>query len=535
MSLHEVAININAKKGSGAGFSWAAKEAGKLNGLLRGMGSGMMNLGASIVAPFAFGKIISDAMHFEKSMSKVYSIFQGTKDEAKELGKFVEELSLSSGKSLTEVAEGTYQTISSGFQNIGDIKEIMRVAQIASKAGAANLPEVIDALTTSLDNYSEKSSQALYYADLMNVAVREGKTTFGELSANLGHVITIAPKVGVSFRELMAATARMTKLGGMKSTPEVMTQLANVMKEFISPSEKLQELTKMWGYETASSAMKALGLVGVMNKLNAATGGNMDLMGQYIPDIRALKGVLSLTTKGGEEFNRIMEVMGGATGTTMGMLGKFDTSTSKITKALNVFAVTGTKIGALILPKIADEINGLGGTEGIIERIAAAGQAFKVIFEGAKNAIDSLAYSYFKFMAIYMKHANENYENSPILKLIREHNKRTGDNIWTPGKYDQEKIFSYENIAEQYKTAQEAAAIRTKNETRTYMDMAGAIAARPLQQRTKQQYADVAGKSAGQTISNIMTLAVQVVAKQAAAQMNNNMQTLDNAVLAAGY
>lgn len=528
-ALREVAIKINSQPGSPKGFAWAQSSLGQLQRSIGSIRSGFLSLGASIVAPFAVGKIVGDAMSFEKEMSKVYSIFLGTKQEARELGKYVKEMAINTGRPLNEVAAGAYQTISSGFQNIGDIKEIMRVSSIAAKAGATELPPVIDAITTSLDNYGMASTQAMKIADLMNVAVREGKTTFGELSENLGHVIAIAPKVGVSFEELMAATARMTKLGGMKSTPEVMTQLANVMKEFITPGEELQKLTAAWGYESSSAAMKGLGLVGVIKKLNEATNGNMDLMGKYIPDIRALKGVLGLTTSGGQEFYRILDVMNQSGGTTNAMLEKFDTNSSKITKAMNAISIAGEELGAKILPKIAEGIDSLGGITGIMDRASAAMQAFDVIIKSFIASWDSLNYSIITVLYNWAQSdkffANNREKNTKFYpKSVQQ---------YLPGQlFSDEYIASLKEQMDNYKAAQEASQIRAQDSFRSYEKSAYDIAGKSLRRPVNPI---VASQPQAVDIGGIVRDAVNKAVGNIQNQIVVQMQTMDNYVIAGGY
>lgn len=561
MSIRDVAIRIGSQPGNTAGFKSAEGHLAKLKGMASSVNSSIMNMGAAIVAPFALGKILGDAMAFEKSMSKVQSIFLGTKEEARELTKFVKELSLKSGVGTGEIAEGTYQTLSSGFQKIEDVKQIMAQAQKAVKAsgGGASFPAVIDALTTSLQNYGSTSDKALYYADLMNVAVREGKTTFGELADNLGHVITLAPKVGMSFEELMAATASMTMYGGMKSTPEVMTQIANVLKEFISPGKKLQELTKSWGYETSAAAMKTMGFAETIKKLNEYTKGDMDLMGQFIPNIRALKGVLNLVTQGGENFTRILGLMGQATGTTEGMLSKFDTSTGKINKALNILSVTGEEIGGMILPKIAEGIDGLGGAPGMIERIAAAGQAFKVIINGAEHAwnsfVLSITQSFSEIMARFAELEKLYTKKGTAGRLIESLTMpgagafyATQDAFGGPGSFTKAKE-SADSMAKLYADRFAKSAVNVGVSTGEYLNSAYGIAgngmrrpASEMKSFVRPSYAEFAASTgdswtpgSSENIGQIVRVAVERAVGTVQNQVATELQSMNNYVLAGGY
>ena len=112
------------------------------------------------------------------------------------------------------------------------------------------------------------------------------------MANQLGMVAPIAANAGVGFDELNAAMAAMTKSG--LSTDIAATSLRGILVAMLKPSK---DLVRALGGDP-SQVLKKEGLLGVMQKISEAAGGDTKALGKMIPDVRALNGAAILAGKG---------------------------------------------------------------------------------------------------------------------------------------------------------------------------------------------------------------------------------------------
>ena len=253
----EIIITADARNAV-AGFKRVTKStetmSKKVRTSSRGMSQGMRRVGiAAGVAATAIGvKAVSQAINFSRAMAEVTTITDLNASETKALTDRVREMSVAMGVDATETARGLYQTISSGVTDSTEAMELLRIATNLSIAGLTDQETVVDVLTTVMNAYGMSVEDASDISDTLFTTVRLGKIRLGELAASLGSVIPIAANVGISFEEISAAIAALTK-GGLKAERST-TALRAALTAMLQPSQKMQKAAKAAGFEIGLEA-----------------------------------------------------------------------------------------------------------------------------------------------------------------------------------------------------------------------------------------------------------------------------------------
>ena len=305
------------------------------------------------------GKSIKAAGSFETALREVSTLIGGNATVTiKRYEKAIRELALNSSADVNTLTAALYQTISAGVAGSKTVEgsmELVKVAQEAAVAGVSDARTAVDVLTTSLNAYSMSTDNAVEFSDKLFTAVKLGKTTFGELSSQLGMVASIAAGAGVEFGEVNAALAAMTK-GGL-STDIATTALRATIVSLLKPSKDMQRVLKKNGFESATAAIKSKGLLGVMEMMKEATGGNSEKLQKLIPNVRALTGVSIIAGTGIDNFRHAVDEMKNSTGATAEAYGKMANTFEERSKRFrNLINEVFLKVGKQLLPFLLDKM-----------------------------------------------------------------------------------------------------------------------------------------------------------------------------------
>ena len=167
-------------------------------------------------------------------------------------------------KSLYDaISAGTVKT-TDGIADVASATAFLSSSSKLAKAGLVDMSVTTDALTTLLNAYGESTNQAGKYSDILFGAVKLGKTTVAELAPTLFNVVPVAKSAGISFDQVAAGLATITKAG--VPTAVATTQLRQLIVELLKPSGNLASMMNKLGITIES--IKAEGLQKTMVKLN---------------------------------------------------------------------------------------------------------------------------------------------------------------------------------------------------------------------------------------------------------------------------
>ncbi len=245
---------------------------------------------------------------FDTTLNKIAGLVGINREVIKGWEKDIKNLSVETGKSSRELADALYFITSAGIKG----SEAIDVLEMSAKAAAAGLGEakvVADLVTSAMNAYGAETLNAQQATDILVATVREGKAEPEELAASMGMVLPIASELGVSFDQVGAAIAGMTRTGTNAATAS--TQLRQILASLLNPTTQASEALDSFGTSASEIRMKLReeGLIDTLVDLDEKFGDNEEAASLVFGNIRALSGVLDLLGGNAEENIAIFEKM----------------------------------------------------------------------------------------------------------------------------------------------------------------------------------------------------------------------------------
>jgi TP901 family phage tail tape measure protein len=343
----------------------------------------LMAGGAMVGAVAAVGvATVKMAKDFDTSMRNVNSIAKMSETEFKEMSGEVLKLSTKMPQSAKTLADGLYDIASSGFAGADGLKVLEASAKAAS-AGMTDTATSAKGITAVLNAYGYEAEKAAEISDTMFKTVDKGVITFEELSGQIGEVVGTANLADIEFNELSGALAYMTTKG--IGAAEATTSLNRFILSIIDPSEELATVLYNAGYESGEAALKAEGLVGVLELMQTASGGSLTELQKLTPEMRALKASGALLGGGIEELNGYMNDFKDTTGATQAALDEQSKSLDyQLDLLKNNAQAIGIALGSELLPNITNYVKGV--SEWISSNSKLATSLLKIIGGGVFSA-----------------------------------------------------------------------------------------------------------------------------------------------------
>ncbi len=258
--------------------------------------------------------------------------------------KAIKKMAVDFGEGTATLSKGLYDILSASIAPAKAL-DVLTVAAKAAKAGLTTTAVAADAITTILNAYSLSADKATNVSDILFATVKRGKLTFYELAQSVGKVAATAAVAGLSFEQVSAAIATMTRAG--LNAFLATTALRSIMSGFLKPMESAKEEAKKLGIELNSTTLKTIGLTGVLEKLKDASP---ELLAKLIPNRRALAGFAAMiknTT--GQLFD--LNLMMNSAGLTQKAYEKMTSTLKfKLDKLKQSFVILATTIGGTLAP-----------------------------------------------------------------------------------------------------------------------------------------------------------------------------------------
>jgi len=332
---------------------------------LSAFGSKMQGVGKSLSTKLTLPLVAAGtaatklALDFDKSMTQIQSLVGVSAGEVSKMGEAAKRMAVDTGKSANEAAEALFFITSAGLRG----EEAMQVLEASLKAAAVGLGEtktIADLSTSALNAYGSENLSASEATDILTAAVREGKLEASQLAGSMGGVIPIASNMGVSFNEVAAAMAAMSRTG--TNAAEGATQLNAILASLKKPTEQAKQALESMGMTTDSvqKSLREQGLLDTLEMLqNSMIKTGLDTTAIF-PNIRALKGVLDLTGAGVESNRQIFEALNNTLGATDEAFDKTSQSASfKFKQGMESMKTSLLEIGTVILPAVVKAVTKL--------------------------------------------------------------------------------------------------------------------------------------------------------------------------------
>jgi len=312
----------------------------------------------SIPLAIAGGASVKMAADFDKSMTQIKSLVGVAGAEVDAMGEKAKVMASETGTSANEAAEALFYITSAGLRG----EEAMSVLQASLKAAAVGLGDtktVADLATSAMNAYGSSVLSATDATDVMVSAVREGKLEAGELAGSMGRVLPIASAMGVSFDEVGATFAALSRTG--TNAAEAATQIRGIFSSLLKPTTDAEEALTEMGLSSAElrKQLKEKGLLSTLQTLKENFDGNDTAAQRVFGNVRALSGIMDLLGANAGTTNQIFERMTDSLGATETAFGELAGSAEfKLRKAINEtknsFMETGQVVLESLLPHLQD-------------------------------------------------------------------------------------------------------------------------------------------------------------------------------------
>lgn len=230
---------------------------------------------------------------FEYELAKIEGLVGISGATVQEWGNQILEMASSFGKAPQELAESLYFITSSGFKS-AEAMEVMKISAMTAAAGLGETKDIANIVTSAINAYGKANITAAQAADVLTVAVREGKGEPAELVKAFATVIPVAAKLGVHFDQIGGAIAAMTRYGIPAANAS--TYLRQTLFTLLKPTNQVKKGLAQVGLtaQDVRNSLRSDGLIDTLQMLQKKIGTNEEALGQIFPNIRAFMGVTSL-------------------------------------------------------------------------------------------------------------------------------------------------------------------------------------------------------------------------------------------------
>lgn len=264
-------------------------------------------LTVGVTTPLATAAVASVkfSSQFETAMAKVSTIADPAQKSISTMKDEIVDLSNETGMAATDLAEATYEAISSGINTADAVKFTGEASKLAA-AGFTSASSAVDVLTTILNAYGMTAENTTHISDVLIKTQNLGKTTVDELSQSIGKVIPTANAFGVSIEQLGTAYSFMTSRG--IATAETTTYLNGMLNELAKGgtkvSDTLKEKTGKSFQELSEEGKSLRDVLGILESAAQEAGvGFNDLWSSQ----EAGKAALSLLGVEQEKYNETLK------------------------------------------------------------------------------------------------------------------------------------------------------------------------------------------------------------------------------------
>ncbi len=305
------------------------------------------SLGAAIGSAKVFGG-------FETTLARIVGLVGIAKGEVDKMGESLKELGPAVGIGPDKLAEALFFVTSAGLRG-ADAMETVEAAAKASAAGLGEIADIADAATSAMNAYGSETLGASEATDVLVATVREGKLEASSLAGAIGRVIPIASEAGISFNEVGAAIAAMSRTG--LDANEAITALRGLLATIVNPTAQARDTLAEFGLsaQILRDTVREGGLLEVMQLMTDRFGDNADALNTVIPNVRAVTGFLSLMGQNAESTVDIFRNLEDVTGITDEALAAVaDTTEFRVNQQFARLKTELIDVGADAAPAMVD-------------------------------------------------------------------------------------------------------------------------------------------------------------------------------------
>ncbi|WP_030237917.1 phage tail tape measure protein [Streptomyces sp. NRRL S-350] len=193
----------------------------------------------------------------------------------------IKNIAADTGTSWHQVTEGMYEAEKAGYKFANGGLDVVRAAAQGAREEGAPLNQVVDAMTTTMNDYNIPASKSVQVMNALKTGAGEAKTNFGLFASSLSTVLPSAYAAHVSFEDVVGDLASMTTKG--ETAQHAAQLMAGAIRSLQSPNSTTSATLQQLGLSATQVAqdMGSKGLSGVMNEIVEAIGRRLGPSGLY--------------------------------------------------------------------------------------------------------------------------------------------------------------------------------------------------------------------------------------------------------------
>jgi TP901 family phage tail tape measure protein len=266
---------------------------------LKAMGTKMQGMGRSLAMgltlPLAGVGIAATklASTFDMTLSRIKGLVG---ESSKDIAIWREEIlkmGPSVGKGANELGEALFFVTSAGIKGTAAM-ETVRVSAMGAAAGLGDTAVVADAVTSAMNAYASSNMSAEMATATLVATVREGKAEASSLAPVLGRIMPVANNLGISFDQVGAAMAAMTRIGFDAATSATSLRATMIQLTKVTPAQEAAAKRLGLDFTNLRKTIREDGLLAGLQEIKEKVGDNETAMTEIFPNVRALSGVLGI-------------------------------------------------------------------------------------------------------------------------------------------------------------------------------------------------------------------------------------------------
>ncbi len=301
----------------------------------------------------------------------------------KAVGDITRQLSNDFGVDQADAARAVYEAFSNQVGSTAETIDFLNETTKLSIATMSDQASTARVVSSVLKGYGLEAEQTSKVTDLLFRTIDLSAAKMEEFTGSIGRAIPLTKTLGVSLEEFFAGFATLNIQG--VDTDTAITQLTNVMKGLIKPSEALRDRFREIGVASAEIGVAQFGgLVGFLQEITKTSSG-LNALGGMFDDIRELQGVLGLLNNDSEIFINNFQQMGEvAEANSKAFKLVNETGAQALNRSIQEFrnVITET-LGNDLIDVLNGVVSGFGGAEN-------AAKAFVTLMEGSLPVITAL-------------------------------------------------------------------------------------------------------------------------------------------------
>ena len=333
--------NIGGAKTKALNFGKLLK-GGAILGSIAAVGAGLAAAGKA-AATFAADSL-KLAGDFEASLAQMRGLVGIPQEVLDAWSPAIRQLSSEVGKAPQELADAMFFITSAGLRGQNAL-DALTVSAKAAAAGLGETQSIADAVTSAMNAYGPAVLSAEAATDVLTATVREGKLEAASLATQIGDVIPVANNLGVSFQEVGALMAALSRTG--TNAPKAATQIAAAMRSLIRPTgDAAKQLEKyIGGAQEMRDLVDNEGFLNAVVKLKTNIQAVAAEKQAAVDALKATGATAEAIAAAEDQLIDVNEVLGNIFNDSKGLLGVFDLTGESLETNLGIVQKLETAAG----------------------------------------------------------------------------------------------------------------------------------------------------------------------------------------------